>query len=187
MRGPVAQRLEQRTHNPSRPGSNPGGPICRGTPYPSGWRSGVKVTTVLATHHPSSSKLNQAVTFLLDQHDDVPPGSLGRVIGTLPGVRLPVYVVSFVAEAVCVPGRPLRRDRAGASASGIQLVMSSLRVIPGDRIRLAQSSRRNDPRGRRGRRGILTLRDGRPRHRALRWSKRDDSRSLARSGNDLGT
>ena len=26
VRGPVAQRLEQRTHNPSRPGSNPGGP-----------------------------------------------------------------------------------------------------------------------------------------------------------------
>src|SRR5579884_4292459 len=25
--GPVAQRLEQRTHNPSVPGSNPGGPF----------------------------------------------------------------------------------------------------------------------------------------------------------------
>ena len=26
--GPVAQRSEQRTHNPLVPGSNPGGPIC---------------------------------------------------------------------------------------------------------------------------------------------------------------
>jgi hypothetical protein len=30
-RGPVAQRLEQRTHNPSVPGSNPGGPFCSRT------------------------------------------------------------------------------------------------------------------------------------------------------------
>ena len=27
--GPVAQWSEQRTHNPSRPGSNPGGPIAK--------------------------------------------------------------------------------------------------------------------------------------------------------------
>src|SRR6266516_3460941 len=28
-RGPLAQRLEQRTHNPSVPGSNPGGPTAK--------------------------------------------------------------------------------------------------------------------------------------------------------------
>jgi hypothetical protein len=62
---------------------------------------------VLATHAPRQFELNQAVR-LLDQHEDVPSGSLGRVIGTLPGVRLPVYIVSFVAEAVCV--RDVRSD-----------------------------------------------------------------------------
>ena len=30
--GPVAQRLEQRTHNPLVPGSNPGGPTNIGSP-----------------------------------------------------------------------------------------------------------------------------------------------------------
>src|SRR5215208_3653397 len=35
--GPVAQRLEQRTHNPSVPGSNPGGPT-RESPAERGFR-----------------------------------------------------------------------------------------------------------------------------------------------------
>ena len=48
--------------------------------------------------------LNEAVR-LLERHGDVPSGSLGRVIGILPG---PVYVVSFVAEAVCI--RDVRSD-----------------------------------------------------------------------------
>ena len=51
--------------------------------------------------------LNEAVR-LLDRHGDVPSGSLGRVIGTLPVLGLPVYVVSFVTETVCV--RDVRSD-----------------------------------------------------------------------------
>ena len=52
-------------------------------------------------------ELNEAVR-LLDRHGDVPSGSLGRVIGCLPGPGLPIYVVSFLAETVCV--RDVRSD-----------------------------------------------------------------------------
>jgi hypothetical protein len=52
-------------------------------------------------------ELNEAVR-LLDRHGDVPSGSLGRVIGALPGPELPVYVVSFLAETVCI--RDVRSD-----------------------------------------------------------------------------
>ena len=56
---------------------------------------------------PVQFELNEAVR-LLDRHGDVPSGSLGRVIGALPNPGSPVYVVSFVAEAVCV--RDVRSD-----------------------------------------------------------------------------
>jgi hypothetical protein len=62
---------------------------------------------VFAAPAPFQFELNEAVR-LLERHGDVPCGSLGRVIGTLPGDGLPVYVVSFVAEAVCV--RDVRSD-----------------------------------------------------------------------------
>ncbi len=56
---------------------------------------------------PVQFELNDAVR-LLDRHGDVPSGSLGRVIGSLPGNGLHFYVVSFVAETVCV--RDVRSD-----------------------------------------------------------------------------
>ena len=56
---------------------------------------------------PVQFELNEAVR-LLDRHGDVPSGSLGRIIGCLPVPGLPVYVVSFVTEAVCV--RDVRSD-----------------------------------------------------------------------------
>jgi hypothetical protein len=61
---------------------------------------------VFAAPAPVQFELNAAVR-LLDRHGDVPSGSLGRVIGSLPCVG-PVYVVSFVAETVCV--RDVRSD-----------------------------------------------------------------------------
>jgi len=62
---------------------------------------------VVAAPAPLQFDLNDAVR-LLDQHGDVPSGSLGRVIGSLTDLGLPVYVVSFVAEKVCV--RDVRSD-----------------------------------------------------------------------------
>jgi hypothetical protein len=62
---------------------------------------------VLTAPAPVQFELNAAVR-LLDRHGDVPSGSLGRVIGALPSPGSPVYVVSFVAEAVCV--RDVRSD-----------------------------------------------------------------------------
>src|SRR5829696_4280156 len=41
-RGPVAQRSEQRTHNPSVPGSNPGGPTLKAPAYGGFQSSGVR-------------------------------------------------------------------------------------------------------------------------------------------------
>ena len=62
---------------------------------------------MFAATAPVEFELNAAVR-LLDRHDDVPSGSLGRIIGALPSPGQPVYVVSFVAEAVCV--RDVRSD-----------------------------------------------------------------------------
>ena len=40
---------------------------------------------------------------LLDRHGDVPSGSIGRVLGKIPGSSgRPTYVVSFVDKKVCV-------------------------------------------------------------------------------------
>jgi len=69
---------------------------------------GSYITVVFAASSaPVQFELNEAVR-LLDRHGDVPSGSLGRVIGSLPVPGLPVYVVSFVTEVVCV--RDVRSD-----------------------------------------------------------------------------
>ena len=62
---------------------------------------------MFATPAPVQFNLNDAVR-LLNRHGEVPSGSLGRVIGSLTDLGLPVYVVSFVAETVCV--RDVRSD-----------------------------------------------------------------------------
>ena len=65
------------------------------------------ITYVFPAPAPVQFEINAAVR-LLDRHGDVPSGSLGRVIGALRNIGPPVYVVSFVAEAVCV--RDVRSD-----------------------------------------------------------------------------
>jgi hypothetical protein len=60
---------------------------------------------VVNTHSPRQPvvpfSLNDAVR-LLDYHDDVPSGSVGRVLGTFPRPTETTYVVGFVDATVCV-------------------------------------------------------------------------------------
>jgi len=81
-----------------------------GVTYPTVPRADeITVTDLVVFAEPArvQFELNEAVR-LLNRHGDVPSGSLGRIIGCLPGRALPVYVVSFLAETVCV--RDVRSD-----------------------------------------------------------------------------
>ena len=60
---------------------------------------------MVKTHSPTPPaapfSLNDAVR-LLDYRGDVPPGTVGRVLGTFPRPTETTYVVGFVDAKVCV-------------------------------------------------------------------------------------
>src|SRR5271170_7820246 len=125
--GPVAQRLEQRTHNPLVPGSNPGGP----TKLP---RSQAAHTPPLTSLTYGRARLTRVLFAalrarpLLPQTEKIAPWTLSRV-----GVRNPNRKLRHIVSMTCGAfiGRLPRSTPALAATSALGYGLYHQAVWPG--------------------------------------------------------